>query len=151
MLLPMYFLIGIWGGVRREYASIKFFLYTLVGSLFILVVMIALYNATIDPAKTAVQLKLASETSQVTPEIISEVQKQLANQKIAPKDQVHTFSIVAHDGSEQLCTQCCHWSQKRKKPNGYFAALSGVSCLIYWFRYQTACMYLCIPGCPMLT
>lgn len=42
MLLPMYFLIGLWGGVGREYASIKFFIYTLVGSLFILVGMIAL-------------------------------------------------------------------------------------------------------------
>ena len=43
MLLPMFFLIGIWGGKRRSYASIKFFLYTLLGSLFILVVMIGLY------------------------------------------------------------------------------------------------------------
>lgn len=43
MLLPMFFLIGIWGGERRSYASIKFFLYTLVGSLFILIVMIGLY------------------------------------------------------------------------------------------------------------
>lgn len=43
MLLPMFFLIGIWGGARRSYASIKFFLYTLLGSLFILVVMIVLY------------------------------------------------------------------------------------------------------------
>ncbi|MBF0105291.1 MAG: NADH-quinone oxidoreductase subunit M [Deltaproteobacteria bacterium] len=43
MLLPMYFLIGIWGGPRREYAAIKFFLYTLLGSVFILIVMLALY------------------------------------------------------------------------------------------------------------
>ncbi len=43
MLLPMYFLIGIWGGPRREYAAIKFFLYTLFGSIFILIVMIGLY------------------------------------------------------------------------------------------------------------
>ncbi|HLD45080.1 MAG TPA: NADH-quinone oxidoreductase subunit M, partial [bacterium] len=43
MLLPMYFLIGIWGGPRREYAAIKFFLYTLAGSLLMLLVMIALY------------------------------------------------------------------------------------------------------------
>lgn len=43
MLLPMYFLIGIWGGPRREYASIKFFLYTLLGSILILVVIIGLY------------------------------------------------------------------------------------------------------------
>lgn len=42
MLLPMYFLIGIWGGARREYASIKFFIYTLVGSVCILLVMIML-------------------------------------------------------------------------------------------------------------
>ena len=43
MLLPMYFLIGIWGGPRREYAAIKFFLYTLLGSVLILLAMIALY------------------------------------------------------------------------------------------------------------
>lgn len=43
MLLPMFFLIGIWGGPRKEYAAIKFFLYTLVGSLLILVAMIAVY------------------------------------------------------------------------------------------------------------
>ncbi len=43
MLLPMYFLIGIWGGARREYAAIKFFLYTLLGSLFMFLVMIGLY------------------------------------------------------------------------------------------------------------
>ncbi|MEQ6118982.1 NADH-quinone oxidoreductase subunit M [Reichenbachiella sp. MALMAid0571] len=49
MLLPMYFLIGLWGGVRREYASIKFYLYTLVGSIFILIVMIALSISVITP------------------------------------------------------------------------------------------------------
>jgi NADH-quinone oxidoreductase subunit M len=49
MLLPMYFLIGIWGGERREYASLKFFLYTLTGSILILVAMIALYISVIDP------------------------------------------------------------------------------------------------------
>ena len=43
MLLPMYFLIGIWGGPRREYAAIKFFLYTLLGSVLILLVMLGLY------------------------------------------------------------------------------------------------------------
>lgn len=53
MLLPMYFLIGIWGGPRREYASIKFFLYTLVGSIFILIVMIGLYFSVTEPAQLA--------------------------------------------------------------------------------------------------
>src|SRR5712691_13503806 len=48
MLLPMYFLIGIWGGPRREYAAIKFFLYTLLGSVLMLVTILYLYFAS-DP------------------------------------------------------------------------------------------------------
>jgi NADH-quinone oxidoreductase subunit M len=43
MLLPMYFLIGIWGGPRREYAAIKFFLYTLFGSVLMLIALLMLY------------------------------------------------------------------------------------------------------------
>src|ERR1700761_4600215 len=50
MLLPLYFLIGMWGGARREYAAIKFFLYTLFGSVFMLLVMIGLYLSVVDPA-----------------------------------------------------------------------------------------------------
>jgi len=42
-LLPMYFLIGIWGGPRKEYAAIKFFIYTLVGSICLLMVMLGFY------------------------------------------------------------------------------------------------------------
>jgi NADH-quinone oxidoreductase subunit M len=41
MLIPMYLLIAVWGGDERRYASIKFFLYTLVGSVFLLVVIVA--------------------------------------------------------------------------------------------------------------
>src|SRR5258706_15381449 len=43
MLIPMYFLIGIWGGPRRIYASVKFFLYTFLGSVLMLIGIIALY------------------------------------------------------------------------------------------------------------
>ncbi|MFQ5505102.1 MAG: NuoM family protein [Planctomycetota bacterium] len=43
MLLPMYFLIGIWGGPRREYAAIKFFLFTLAGSVLMLIALVAIY------------------------------------------------------------------------------------------------------------
>ena len=46
VLLPMYFLIGIWGGTRREYAAIKFFLYTLIGSVFMLVAALGVYYYT---------------------------------------------------------------------------------------------------------
>jgi NADH-quinone oxidoreductase subunit M len=45
MLLPMFFLIGIWGGENREYAAVKFFLYTFFGSILMLIGIIALYHA----------------------------------------------------------------------------------------------------------
>jgi len=46
VLIPMYFLIAQWGGPRREYAAIKFFLYTLLGSVFMLVGIVLLYLKT---------------------------------------------------------------------------------------------------------
>src|SRR5438067_7284150 len=52
-LVPMYFLIGIWGGERRLYAAIKFFLYTLVGSVGLLLGIIKIYFLTQDAALTS--------------------------------------------------------------------------------------------------
>jgi NADH-quinone oxidoreductase subunit M len=49
VLVPMYFLIGIWGSANREYAAIKFFLYTLFGSVFMLLGFLALYFQGPDP------------------------------------------------------------------------------------------------------
>ncbi len=43
MLMPMFIIIGIWGGPRRVYATIKFFLYTFLGSVLMLVALIYLY------------------------------------------------------------------------------------------------------------
>ena len=43
MLIPMFLIIGIWGGPRRVYATIKFFLYTFLGSVFMLVALIYMY------------------------------------------------------------------------------------------------------------
>ncbi len=95
MLLPMYFLIGMWGGPRREYASIKFFLYTLVGSLFILMAMIGLYISVIDPAATGVAAGLISDTSPLTVEQIGRVQALLQQGELSAEHYVHTFNMVA--------------------------------------------------------
>jgi NADH-quinone oxidoreductase subunit M len=93
MLLPMYFLIGLWGGPRREYASIKFFIYTLVGSIFILIVMIGLYLSVIDPVETAVQMGLINSASDVTPQIITQIQSLLAEGELPSQSIVHTFDL----------------------------------------------------------
>ena len=50
VLVPMYFLIGIWGHERRIYAAVKFFLYTMAGSVLMLAAIIYLYNRT--PARS---------------------------------------------------------------------------------------------------
>ena len=89
MLLPMYFLIGVWGGPRREYAAIKFFLYTLLGSVFILIALLAFYFTDVrdfaNPDK-AVAAALASDSKE-----IKEAQKAAAD---ADKAVAHTEELV---------------------------------------------------------
>ena len=62
MLLPMYFLIGIWGGPNREYAAIKFLLFTLFGSVFILVAVLILF---FWPGDTSAAQSFYNATGQV--------------------------------------------------------------------------------------
>ncbi|UHG90825.1 complex I subunit 4 family protein [Spirosoma oryzicola] len=103
MLLPMYFLIGLWGGPRREYASIKFFLYTLLGSLLILLVMIGLYLSVMDPVSTAVAAGLVPDASAATDEVIRAMQTYLQNGQVNPAQIVHTFDMrFLADGGNYL-------------------------------------------------
>ena len=60
MLLPMYFLIGIWGHERRIYAAVKFILYTMLGSILMLVAIVWLYKLTGSFDLPAIQAHLAS-------------------------------------------------------------------------------------------
>jgi NADH-quinone oxidoreductase subunit M len=71
VLLPMYFMIGVWGGEQRQYASIKFFLYTLFGSALMIVAFLALYflsdmvtlpDGTMMHTFSMVQLPIAAST-----------------------------------------------------------------------------------------
>jgi len=80
MLLPMYFLIGVWGGPRREYAAIKFFLYTLLGSVLMLLAMIALYFS------TNVYIDAQGVTMSVT---------EAMKAGTAGLERIHTFNIIA--------------------------------------------------------
>jgi NADH-quinone oxidoreductase subunit M len=59
VLVPMYFLIGLWGGPNREYAAIKFFLYTLFGSVFMLLGFLAMYFRADPPTFDMIVLQQA--------------------------------------------------------------------------------------------
>lgn len=77
MLLPMYFLIGIWGGPRKEYAAIKFFIYTMLGGVFMLITMIGLYFSATEVLADGTQaytfnlLTLMDQSSYLTDGILS--------------------------------------------------------------------------------
>src|SRR5690606_32993971 len=69
MLVPVYFLIGVWGGKRRIYAAVKFFLYTFAGSAFMLAALIALYFINEGQSFNIVQIteRLTSGEIQLSP------------------------------------------------------------------------------------
>jgi NADH-quinone oxidoreductase subunit M len=86
MLLPMYFLIGIWGGPRREYAAIKFFLFTLVGGVLMLIALLMLY--------------FSSDLRQLNPQQLEAARVDSATRQMlsvgGPKAQpVHTLNLLA--------------------------------------------------------
>jgi NADH-quinone oxidoreductase subunit M len=95
MLLPMYFLIGIWGGPRRNYASLKFFIYTLVGSLFILIVMLGMGLAYVDPYETALLNGLIRPEQSFNLDALKAVQLMVHSQELATSSLVHSFDIQA--------------------------------------------------------
>lgn len=64
-LVPMYFLIGVWGGPRKEFAAIKFFLYTLTGSVFMLLSILALYFRSVPHTFDMLELMKIAQTSAV--------------------------------------------------------------------------------------
>jgi NADH-quinone oxidoreductase subunit M len=61
-LVPMYFLIGVWGGPKKEFAAVKFFLYTLSGSVFMLLAILALYFQSAPHTFDILELTKASGT-----------------------------------------------------------------------------------------
>ncbi|MCC7084121.1 MAG: NADH-quinone oxidoreductase subunit M [Pirellulales bacterium] len=102
MLLPMYFLIGVWGGPRKEYAAIKFFLYTLVGSVLMLIAILMLYFNS-DLKLLEDQQLLDSKAVEVTAAEVAAAGGQTADELLqakiaairADKNPTHTFNLLA--------------------------------------------------------
>ncbi len=94
MLLPMYFLIGVWGGPRKQYAAIKFFLYTLFGSVLMLIAVLMLYFNSDLRQLSADQLDVAHVAAwdEAGELLSSKAYKQQLDELKYP---VHTFNILA--------------------------------------------------------
>ena len=87
MLLPMYFLIGVWGGPRKEYAAIKFFLYTLLGSVLMLIAILMLYFNS--------DLRGLSDEQLVASHVVAAAADPALATIKSSQTPVHTFNILA--------------------------------------------------------
>lgn len=110
MLLPMYFLIGVWGGPNREYAAIKFFLYTLFGSVLMLIAILMLYFNSDLTRLNAAQLAeagiIATSEEKTAEQALAEWKESdlplakkyseiMAEANPTQRRQLHTFNILA--------------------------------------------------------
>jgi NADH-quinone oxidoreductase subunit M len=96
MLLPMYFLIGVWGGPRREYAAIKFFLYTLLGSVLMLIAILMLYfNSDLRVLAQVSDLLPENEVKAVAWEQLHLSADATEAVQQAGAEPIHTFNILA--------------------------------------------------------
>jgi NADH-quinone oxidoreductase subunit M len=103
MLIPMYFLIGLWGGGRRKYAAMKFVLYTLVGSVFILIAIIGLYFTDVrDFVDVATVKDRAAERMRENPRLTP-----------AEAEEYHTFNLVVLQRAGQAAMLRLHGETDR--------------------------------------
>jgi NADH-quinone oxidoreductase subunit M len=108
MLLPMYFLIGLWGGGRRKYAAIKFVIYTLLGSVFILVAIVGLYFTDVRDYvdKNAVEARAAERF------------KENPNLGVDERSKYHTFDIITLQRAGQAAMLNMNGQANRLAPRG---------------------------------
>lgn len=136
MLLPMYFLIGLWGGAGRNYASIKFLIYTLIGSLLILVVMLMMGISYIDPYETGKAMGLLTGDGSFGLESLHLVQQALANGQIPKNTLVHSFDIQALSDAKNCQTQQLLHPQSGWELGGISARAWGFWLLFFGFAIK---------------
>ena len=150
MLLPMYFLIGVWGGPRKEYAAIKFFLYTLVGSVLMLIAILMLYfNSDLRQLTDAVSTEQLAQAGVISNTLDSENYDSLEAQQTAEiaairdsQDPLHTFNILALQLMGQH-TGLFGDPADPENPNnnilwGQIASVVGVRAAVDWLCHQGA-------------
>ena len=141
MLLPMYFLIGVWGGPRQEYAAIKFFLYTLLGSVLMLIAILMLYfNSDLtDPAAAAAPGQVLSRIAVAEADVEAAMSRArsptTANVAADPHVQHHgpAADRPAHDAARRLRA-----TKPQRSFFGQRLAVVGVPAAVHRLRHQGA-------------
>jgi NADH-quinone oxidoreductase subunit M len=131
-LIPIYFFIALWGGTQGPQAATKFFLYTLLGTLCMLVVIIGLGLSAYDPMATGIQASLleASATQSATSNISELIQQSMLHQQIAPQDIVHTFDMTLLTSTQNFIPGSAFHTDSRQLLGGYPVRLIGFLLLV---------------------
>ena len=133
MLLPMYFLIGIWGGPRKEYAAIKFFLYTLLGSVLMLIAILMLYfNSDLRKLDLPTSSWPPASSAHSSTKRPGKPSVQAIRQRAATPQ--HTFNILAL----QQMGQHTDLFTDANAGGGHSLAVVGVRAAVHRLRHQGA-------------
>ncbi|OJW67360.1 MAG: hypothetical protein BGO68_04235 [Candidatus Amoebophilus sp. 36-38] len=139
-LVPIYFLIGLWGEANGPAAATKFFLYTLAGAILILVVLIGLGLSTYDPIATGIQAGIlkGSVLENTAPEQIVCIQKMIQNNQIAAQDIVHTFEVPLMTNTQNFIPHTTFSITSIQSFQGYPMRLLGFFILLIGFMIKLA-------------
>lgn len=139
-LIPLYFLIGMWGDKKAPYAATKFFLYTLLGTIFMLVVVIGLGLSTYDPITTGIQAKVLQEPTyhNNSLENIALIQEMVHNNQIPSRDIVHTFNLLLMSNPKNFIPYTNFSPMANKMLGRYSIRLLGFIFLVIGFFIKLA-------------
>lgn len=139
-LLPLYFLIGMWGDKKAPYAATKFFLYTLLGTIFMLVVVIGLGLSTYDPITTGIQAKVLQKPiyHNSSLEDLALIQEMVHNNQIPSRDIVHTFNLLLMSNPKNFVPYTSFSPMANKMLGSYSIRLLGFIFLVIGFFIKLA-------------
>jgi NADH-quinone oxidoreductase subunit M len=139
-LIPIYFFIGLWGDVKGPYAATKFFLYTLLGTILILIVLIGLGLSAYDPIATGIQAGVINTalSKNILPETVDIIQQMVQNKQIASYDIIHTFDIPLMADTKNFIPNSSFDIESGRLLGGYSMRLLGFLILLVGFLIKLA-------------
>ena len=144
MLLPMYFLIGVWGGPRREYAAIKFFLYTLLGSVLMLIAILMLYfNSDLKQLDRRATDRGRTSVRTAGPGRAGRRRSPICEPQPAAAHVQHPGPAANGPAHRRCSTASRCW--------GKSAAVVGLRAAVHRLRRSRCRRCRCTPGCPTRT
>ncbi|MHA7877678.1 MAG: complex I subunit 4 family protein [Bacteroidota bacterium] len=138
ILLPIYFFISIWGGPQRTQAATKFLLYTLLGSVMILAVIIGLGISVYDPVATGLNAGLLTPNTPPSAEQVMAIQSLVQADQIAPQNIVYSLQIPCMSHAHNFVPEAIFGLHNSQYIGGQAARLTAFLFLVIGFLIKLA-------------